>query len=109
MYLNGQGIAGKDRRGQPVTDDHFLLYFNAGEDVEVTLPGEEYAGAWDVVVDTADRPGGEPRPAGSALVVRGRSTLVLREHRAAEQAPDDSIAASVAAMARDAEERAGQG
>ena len=30
MYLNGDGIAGLDARGQPIIDDHFLLYFNAG-------------------------------------------------------------------------------
>ena len=29
MYLNGDGIAGKDARGNPIIDDHFLLYFNA--------------------------------------------------------------------------------
>ena len=29
MYLNGHGIAGKDARGSAITDDHFLLYFNA--------------------------------------------------------------------------------
>ena len=31
MYLNGHGIAGSDARGQPITDDHFLLYFNAAD------------------------------------------------------------------------------
>ncbi len=31
MYLNGHGIAGKDARGETITDDHFLLYFNAGD------------------------------------------------------------------------------
>ncbi len=29
MYLNGDGIAGKDARGEDIHDDHFLLYFNA--------------------------------------------------------------------------------
>ena len=38
MYLNGHGIAGTDARGNPITDDHFLLYFNADGPAEVTLP-----------------------------------------------------------------------
>ena len=43
MYLNGDGIAGKDARGNTITDDHFLLYFNADGPAEVTLPPDEYA------------------------------------------------------------------
>ena len=38
MYLNGDGIAGKDARGGTITDDHFLLYFNADGPAELTLP-----------------------------------------------------------------------
>ena len=54
MYLNGDGIAGLDARGQEIVDDHFVLYFNAAQDdAEVTLPHEEYAAAWDVVLDTS--------------------------------------------------------
>ena len=40
--------------GQAIVDDHFVLYFNAAhEDAAVTLPPEEYAAAWDVVLDTS--------------------------------------------------------
>ena len=53
MYLNGDGIAGKDSRGRTITDDHFLIYFNADGPAEVTLPPEEFARAWDVVIDTS--------------------------------------------------------
>ncbi len=38
MYLNGHGIAGNDVRGGTITDDHFLLYFNADGPATVTLP-----------------------------------------------------------------------
>ena len=38
MYLNGHGIAGQDARGGTITDDHFLLYFNADGPADVTLP-----------------------------------------------------------------------
>jgi len=100
MYLNGRGIAGTDETGGPIVDDHFLLYFNAAEAaVEVILPPEEYAAAWDVVIDTAaaQTDTKEHQP-GSTFPVEGRSVVVLREHVAAEPEPDHSVAASVAAL-----------
>jgi glycogen operon protein len=100
MYLNGHGIAGADARGQEVTDDHFLLYFNAdGNDVQIMLPPEEYAAAWDVVIDTADvkRRRGAIK-AGVRSKVAARSVVVLREHTTPTAAPDTSAAASVAAQ-----------
>ena len=60
MYLNGNGIAGKDARGGTITDDHFLLYFNADGPATVTLPAEEYAAAWDVVIDTGGNADADP-------------------------------------------------
>ena len=54
VFLNGDGIQGKDDRGRRITDVNFLLYFNAhDDDVEFTLPADEYAPAWDVIIDTA--------------------------------------------------------
>ena len=53
-FLNGLGISEADPRGDRVTDDSFLLCLNAHyEDLEVTLPGEEYGDRWAIVVDTA--------------------------------------------------------
>jgi len=106
MYLNGHGIAGSDSRGQDVSDQHFLLYFNAsGDDVPLVLPPEEYAAAWDVVIDTSEvkrRRG--PMRAGVRSKVGSRSVLVLREHTKPTGSQDSSAAASVAAQeSRDAE------
>ncbi|WP_232680058.1 glycogen debranching protein GlgX [Nocardioides sp. R-C-SC26] len=98
MYLNGQAIVGRDPRGMPITDDHFLLYFNADGDADVVLPPAEYAEAWDVVVDTAQQVASRPAPAGSTLPIRSRSVVVLREHRPLAVEPDVSVAASVAAL-----------
>ena len=60
---------------------------------------EEYADAWDVVIDTAavktDTTAHAP---GEPLSLVGRSVIVLREHIAAEPEPDHSVAASVAAQ-----------
>ena len=56
VFLNGDGIQGQDHRGRRITDDNFLLYFNAhDDDVEFKLPPDEYAPAWDVIIDTADQ------------------------------------------------------
>ena len=97
MYLNGHGIASVDARGRTIVDDHFLLYFNADGEAVVTLPNEEYADAWEVVIDTggsADDTG--ILPAGGKLTLPHRSMVVLRERLEPEVEPDHSVAASVA-------------
>jgi glycogen operon protein len=98
MYLNGRGIDGVDTRGEPIVDDHFLLFFNAGERLEVTLPPLEYCGAWNVIVNTGgvvDE--GRALGPGDRLVMEMRSTVVLREHRdQASPDADPSVAASLA-------------
>ncbi len=101
MFLNGQGIAGKGPRGEAITDDHFLLYFNADGPTEVTLPPAEYAEAWDVVINTAGASGPDvARPAGSTFALPASTVLVLREGHEPEPEPDSSVAASVAAQTR---------
>jgi glycogen operon protein len=104
MYLNGHGIAGADARGRQVVDDHFLLYFNAGsQDASLTLPAEEYAAAWDVVLDTGEvRRRKGPIKAGVRTKVAARSVVVLREHSTPTAAPESSAAASVAAQEQNA-------
>src|SRR5687768_1019482 len=98
MYLNGNCIAGKDARGATITDDHFLLYFNADGPATVTLPAEEYAAAWDVVIDTGgDADAGPTFEAGGTFDLGTHSLVVLREHSEPESSPDHSVAASLAA------------
>jgi glycogen operon protein len=101
MYLNGHGIPGTDATGGPVQDDHFLLYFNSGADpVELTLPPEEYAEAWYVVIDTAAaRLEDDPHKASGSVTLEGRSILVLCEYRASDTEPESSVAASLVAQA----------
>jgi glycogen operon protein len=100
MYLNGDGIAGTDARGRAVSDDHFLLYFNADGDSQVTLPADEFAQAWDVVIDTsgvADTT--TTLAAGATFLLASRSVVVLQEHAdATVSEADHSVAASVAAL-----------
>ena len=105
MYLNGHGIAGKDATGNPVVDEHALLYFNGGPDpVEVSLPTEEYSQSWDVAIDSAaSAPENSPLPAGSSRTLEGHSVVVLMQHTAAATEPDLSAAASVAMMTHQAQ------
>ena len=77
VFLNGQGIRGRDARGQRITDDNVLILFNAAENaVEFTLPGAEYGARWAVPVNTAAEPAATPIPAGSEFTV-GEHSLVL--------------------------------
>jgi glycogen operon protein len=92
VFLNGNGITEVDSRGEPVTDDSFLLCLNAHyEDIEVTLPPPEYGTGWAIVVDTAvgevltltTVPGvvaaDPPRvPGGAKRPVPARSVVVLQ-------------------------------
>ena len=90
VYLNGQGIPGLDARGHRVTDDSFVLCFNAHhEPIEFTLPPEEFGPAWTPVIDTAAGAddGGEASPvrAGATVRVGSRGIVVLQA--APDQAP----------------------
>jgi isoamylase len=100
VFLNGHGIQGKDSRGRRITDVNFLLYFNAHDDtVKFTLPSDEYAPAWDVIIDTAGQNADtEPVAAGQPLPVEAKSLVVLRAHTVEEVEPDHSVAASLAAL-----------
>ncbi|WP_369253081.1 glycogen debranching protein GlgX [Geodermatophilus amargosae] len=84
MYLNGHGIRSTDERGEDVVDDHFYLAFNAShEKMEFTLPAEEYAGSWTVVLDTAEMGAVEAQELkpGETLTLQDRSMVVLSAHR----------------------------
>jgi glycogen operon protein len=77
VFLNGEGIAEADERGQRVVDDSFLLIFNAHhEDVEVTLPGAGLPDRWATVLDTVD---------GTVVVGTARTSSVTT----VDELPDD--------------------
>ncbi len=82
VYLNGEAIGAVDQRGEPVTDDSFLLLLNAShEDIVFTLPPPAWADSWVVVVDTATgnvSPDDTSIKAGQAVPVPGRSLVLLR-------------------------------
>ncbi|GAA3824215.1 glycogen debranching protein GlgX [Nocardioides panacisoli] len=102
MYLNGDGIAGRDPRGQPIRDDHFLILFNGGDERPVTLPDKEYAARWQVVLDTTGECATDSLDASDVIQLPHRAVVVLRDSRSEEPEIDSSPAASVASMAAEA-------
>ena len=78
-FLNGKAIQTPDDRGRSITDDSFLLLFNAHvESVDWMIPAE-YGTAWRLVLDTArlqpeadplEVSGGIPTSAGSVVVLQ---------------------------------------
>jgi isoamylase len=83
VFLNGSAISEPDPRGDPVTDDKFLLLFNAGaEPITFTLPEAKLTGDWEVVIDTVS-PRGDPADVigfvpRTKVEVAGRAVMVLR-------------------------------
>ena len=101
MFLNGRGIREKDRRGQPVVDQNFLVFFNSGdESVDLHLPDDRYAAQWQIMVDTAGEQAvdADPLDARGTLSIEGRSLLVFREVDQAEEIHEDSVEASLRAL-----------
>ncbi|HXW46522.1 MAG TPA: glycogen debranching protein GlgX [Streptosporangiaceae bacterium] len=89
VFLNGHAITEPGPRGEAITDDDFLLLFNAhSEPVPFTLPGADLAPGWQAIVDTALPAGraanGNGTPAlpvhepGSTLQVRDRAIVLLQ-------------------------------
>jgi glycogen operon protein len=80
VFLNGDAISTPGRRGEPITDDSFLVVFNAHhDDITFALPGPPLARRWMMTVSTTDPlDGGEPYEGGAELTVGGRSVHVLR-------------------------------
>jgi isoamylase len=97
MWLNGQGIAGVDARGERVTDVNFIVYYSAhDEPVPLVLPDSDHGSSWDVIVDTAsDHVDGAALPAGGTCSINAHTLLVLREHTAAATG-DSAVSATLA-------------
>ncbi len=76
VLLNGSVPLGPDSHGWPVHDTSFYLALNAWEQaLDFKLPGPQWGGPWQVVLDTA-----LARPEPSSEVLEARSTLKLIGH-----------------------------
>jgi isoamylase len=83
VYLAGAAIERSDKRGRPVTDNNFMLLFNAHhEEIPFVLPQFLSDKAWWTVLDTAAGalPFEQRRYENGALYpLQGRSLALLRE------------------------------
>ncbi|WP_067697312.1 glycogen debranching protein GlgX [Nocardia jejuensis] len=83
VFLNGDGIREPGPRGERITDDSFLLCFNAhDESLAFTLPDADHGNSWSVSLDCST-PTGAPatetdHPATATVQVPARCLLVLR-------------------------------
>lgn len=83
VFLNGSAISEPGPRGERISDDSFLLMFNASADtLEFAVP-VNHGRQWSIVVDTASpdgvRPGAGPKvAAGERVTLVGRSMAVLQ-------------------------------
>ncbi|WP_086809055.1 glycogen debranching protein GlgX, partial [Streptomyces murinus] len=83
VFLNGNAISEPGPRGERITDDSFLLLFNASpEPLDFRVP-VNHGRQWQVVVDTARDEGippgsGAKAGAGDRLTLKDRSLMVLR-------------------------------
>jgi isoamylase len=81
VFLNGDAITEPDPRGARITDDSFMLLFNAHSDpAAFTLPPERFGESWEAVLGTAAVGNSSDMPlhASGRVAVPGRSLLVLR-------------------------------
>src|SRR5580693_4050080 len=83
VLLNGAAITEPGPRGEPITDQSFLLLFNANnQPVTFTLPAAGTAAGWVVVVDTASADATAPADDGQSAggLLGAASTRELRGH-----------------------------
>ena len=81
VFLNGDGIPDRNQRGERITDDSFIMIFNAHDgSIDFTLPPSDYGAKWEGVLDTATPQLAEPAPAAAqtVLTVEARSLAVLQ-------------------------------
>ncbi len=85
VFLNGSAIQGQNEHGRPITDDSFILLFNAHTGgVRWTIPAD-YGAAWNLVLDTRRH---EPEQGNQEVERRvttsARSIAVLQATRSPE-------------------------
>ncbi len=83
VFLNGETLPDPDRRGLRITNDTFLLLFNAHhDDVTFALPGPAWGRRWATDIDSAATSAGPSangtHRARARVDVAARSVQVLR-------------------------------
>ena len=81
MFLNGSPLRSPGPRGEQVRDTSFMIWLNAGgDDVELTLPANQWVHHGEVVLSTnAEIEVGTSVLAGATMALQAHSVLVLRQ------------------------------
>jgi isoamylase len=83
MFLSGSAVDEVDERGQPLTDENFLLLMNANhEAVPFSLPTTASGMMWGTLIDTSFPEGSgpdQPYEAGAEYPLQSRSLVLLIE------------------------------
>jgi glycogen operon protein len=86
MWIHGSASLSRDRRGELIPDDSWLVLLHAGDEpIEMTLPGPRFGDVFVPALDTGT-PRGEPvdaspLAAGKILTVAPRTLLAFRSPR----------------------------
>ncbi|MFM1891128.1 MAG: hypothetical protein RLZ44_205, partial [Pseudomonadota bacterium] len=83
LLLHGDAIEEEDERGRPISDETFLLLFNAHHQaINFRLPKQIGIARWNVDLDTAYSSGkpsdGRYFHSGETYPLKARSTVLLR-------------------------------
>jgi isoamylase len=86
VFINGNEMPDPGPHGEIVTDDSFLMLFNAhSETLEFTLPEGRWGSTWETVIDTdrpfltdSEGPSALQHKAGNKIALVDRSLVVLR-------------------------------
>ena len=71
VFLNGGSLGERNRHGEPIVDDSFLLLFNSHhEPVDFRLPARRFGRRWRLELSTFD-------PEAEAVELRARDSLLL--------------------------------
>jgi len=99
VFLNGDGIRERDARGRPITDRHFMILFNAGDEaIDFHVPSVKASPSWDLLVETGAHGNGEhPVEPGGIVTLQARALAVLGAHSDEPTDVDHSVEASLAA------------
>jgi len=82
LFLNGEALVSRDRQGNTITDDSFLLIFNAHDQaIDFVLPPSKWGKSWIKELDTNEEQAAESSDrfeAKGKVRLSGRSVVVLR-------------------------------
>jgi glycogen operon protein len=85
VFLNGRAIPSPNSKGEPVSDDCFLLFFNASDKtIAFTLPPTTGVG-WIPILSTDPAPPSRARRAGGVVKVSARAMTVMCQKRSPKQ------------------------